>query len=69
MTLIWHKTKERCIKNCSLNELFDFFKNFGPINTHSLMKINIITHSYAYYKIVQLTPRYEYSTTLFSHET
>jgi hypothetical protein len=25
MTLIWHKTKVRRIKNCCLNKLFDFF--------------------------------------------
>jgi hypothetical protein len=33
------------------------------------MQINIITHNYVYYKIVQLKLRYEYATTLFFHKT
>jgi hypothetical protein len=32
------------------------------------MQINIITPDYTYYKIVQLTSRYEYPTTLISHK-
>jgi hypothetical protein len=33
------------------------------------MKINIITPNYAYYKIFQLTLRYEYFTALFFPKT
>jgi hypothetical protein len=69
MTLILHKTQVRCIKNCYLNKLFDFFRIFGRINTHNFVKINVITLNYAYCKIVQLTLRYEYHTTLIFHKT
>jgi hypothetical protein len=54
MMLILHKTKVRCIKNCYLNKLFEFFIMFGRITTYNFMKINIITPYYPYYKIVQL---------------
>jgi hypothetical protein len=33
------------------------------------MKINVITLNYVYCKIVQLTLRYEYPTTLIFHKT
>jgi hypothetical protein len=33
------------------------------------MKINIITPNYTYYKIIQLTLRYEYCTTQILHKT
>jgi len=33
------------------------------------MQINAVTPNYAYYKIIQLKPRYEYSMTLILHET
>jgi hypothetical protein len=33
------------------------------------MQINTITPNYAYYKIVQLELRYEYSITLILHKT
>jgi hypothetical protein len=69
MTLILRKTKVRCIKNCCLNKLFEFFINFGRITTYNLVQINTITPNYAYYKIVQLEFRYEYSITLILHKT
>jgi hypothetical protein len=68
-TLIFHKTKEGCIKNDCLNKLFEFFKISDRITTHNFLKINIITHKYAYYKIFQLEHRYKYSTTLILHKT
>jgi hypothetical protein len=49
--------------------LFEFLKSFGPINTHNFVQINIITPNFVYYKIVQLTLRYEYCTILFSPKT
>jgi hypothetical protein len=52
MTLILHKTYVRCIKNCYLIKLFDFFKIFGLINTNNFEKINVTTLNYAYCKIV-----------------
>jgi hypothetical protein len=45
------------------------FEIFGRISTHNFMQINIITPSYAYYKIVKLTLRYEYPTALIFHKT
>jgi hypothetical protein len=33
------------------------------------MQINIITPNYVFHKIVQLTLRYEYPTTLIFHKT
>jgi hypothetical protein len=33
------------------------------------MKINITTPNYAYYKIIELKLRYEYSMTLIWHKT
>jgi hypothetical protein len=54
ITLILHKIKVRCIKNCCLTKLFGFMKIVGRITTHSLVQITIITPNYAYYKIVQL---------------
>jgi len=33
------------------------------------MKINIFTHNYAYYKIVQLALRYEYPTIQIFHKS
>jgi hypothetical protein len=33
------------------------------------MQINIIIPNYVYYKIVKLTPRYEYPTTLIFQKT
>jgi hypothetical protein len=46
-----------------------FFKNFGRISTHNFVQIKKITPNYAYYKIVQLTLRYECPTTLISYQT
>jgi hypothetical protein len=69
MKLILHKTYVRCIKNCYLNRLFDFFKVFDRINTHNFVKINVITLNYSYCKIVQLTLRNEYPTILIFHKT
>jgi len=69
ITLISHKTKVRYVKNCCLNKLFGFMKIFGRITTYNSVQINIITPNYAYYKVVQLKPRYEYSITLILHRT
>ena len=52
ITLILHKTKVRCVKNCCLNKLFEVFKKFGRITTYNFVKINIITPNYAYHKII-----------------
>jgi hypothetical protein len=49
--------------------LFGFMKISGHITTHNLVKINIITPNYAYYKIVQLTHQNEYFRALFFLET
>jgi hypothetical protein len=65
MIQILHKTKGRCVKNCSLNKLFEIFKNFGRITTHNFVKNNISTPNYTYYEIAQLTHRNEYPTILF----
>jgi hypothetical protein len=53
----------------ALPDSFSCFVLIGYISTHNLMQINIITSNYAYYKIVQLTLRYEYPTTLIFHKT
>jgi hypothetical protein len=45
--------------------MFGFMKNFGRITTHSLVQINIITHNYACYKIVQLTLQKNYFRAIF----
>jgi hypothetical protein len=44
--------------------LIEFFKLFGQITKQNLVQINKITLNCVYYKIVQLTLLYEYSTTL-----
>jgi hypothetical protein len=49
--------------------LFEFFIIFGRITTYNSMQINTINPNYAYYKIVQLELRYEYSITLILHKT
>jgi hypothetical protein len=67
ITLIWHKT--RCVKNYRLNKLFGFMKIFGRTTTHNFVQIKIITPDYAYYKIVLLKFRYEYSMTLILPKT
>jgi hypothetical protein len=54
ITLILHKIKVSCVKNCCLNKLFGFMKIFGRVTTHNLVQINIITPNYVYYKVVQL---------------
>jgi hypothetical protein len=64
ITLILHKTSVRCIKNCYLNKLFEFFIIFGRITTYNFVQIKIITPNYAYYKIFQRKLRYEYSIKL-----
>jgi hypothetical protein len=46
------------------NKLFEFLKFIGHITTYNFIKINIITPHYAYYMIVQLKLRYQYSMTL-----
>jgi hypothetical protein len=48
--------------------LFEFLKIVDRITTYNFMKINIITPNYAYYMIVQLKLRYEYSMTLILHK-
>jgi hypothetical protein len=47
-----------------LNKLFEFLKIVGRITKYNFLKINIITPNYAYYMIVELKLRYEYSMTL-----
>jgi hypothetical protein len=69
ITLILHKTKVRCVKNCFLNKLFGFMKIFGRIATHNLVHINIITPNYAYYKIVLSTFQNDYFRALFFLKT
>jgi hypothetical protein len=49
--------------------LIGFMKFFGHITTHNLVKINIITPNYVYYKIVQLTLQNDYFLALFSLKT
>jgi len=49
--------------------LLEFLEISGCITTYNFMKINIITLDYAYYKIIQLTHKYEHSTTLILHRT
>jgi hypothetical protein len=46
--LFSNKTLVRCIRNSYLKKLFECFKLFGPITTHTLVKIKIITPNYAY---------------------
>jgi hypothetical protein len=69
MMLIFRKIYVRCIKNYCLNKLFEFFILFGRITTYNFVQINKITRNYAYYKILQLKLRYEYSITLILRET
>jgi hypothetical protein len=69
ITQILHKTSVRYVKNCCLNKLFGFMKIFGRITTHNLVKINIITPNYAYYKIIQLTLQNVYFMALFFIKT
>jgi hypothetical protein len=45
-----------------------FFKTFSRITTYNFVQINIITSNYAYYKIVRLKLRYEYSMMLILHK-
>jgi hypothetical protein len=46
ITLILHKISVRCIRNCGLKKLLEFFKKFGLITIHNFVKINIITFNY-----------------------
>jgi hypothetical protein len=69
ITLILHKTKIKCVKNCCLNKLLGFMKLFCCLSTHNLVNINIITPNYAYYKIVQLILQNEYFRVLFFLKT
>jgi hypothetical protein len=67
--IIFHNTYVRCFKNCCSKKLFGFMKNFGRTTTHNFVQMKIITPDYAYYKIVLLKLRYEYSTTLILRKT
>jgi hypothetical protein len=58
----------RCIKNYCLNKSFGFFKIVGRITAYNFVEINIITHNYAYYKIVRLKHQYKYFMTLILHK-
>jgi hypothetical protein len=49
--------------------LVEFFKLFGHITKQNFVQINKIILNGIYYKIVHLTLRYEYSTTLIFHKT
>jgi hypothetical protein len=44
-------------------------KIFGRTTTRNFVQIKIITHDYAYYKIVLLKFHYEYSMTLIPRKT
>jgi hypothetical protein len=68
ITLIFHKTQVRCVKNCCLNKLLGFMKKFRITTTHKFVQIKIITLDCAYYKIVLWELRYEYSMTLIFHK-
>ena len=68
-TLILHETWLEFVKNCRLSKLFEFSIIFGHITMHKLMKINMNTPHYVYYKNFQLAFRCEHFLMLFLHET
>jgi hypothetical protein len=49
--------------------LFKIFNIFCIKTTHNFERINIFTPNYVYYKIVELTLRCEYHSTLIFHKT
>jgi hypothetical protein len=44
-------------------------KSSGRTTTHNFMQIKIFTPDYAYYKIILLKLRYQYSMMLILHKT
>jgi hypothetical protein len=49
--------------------LVEFFKILGRITKQNLVQINKITLNCVYYKIIQLTLRYEHFIILILHKT
>jgi hypothetical protein len=43
-------------------------KSVGRITTNNFININIITSNYAYYMIIQLKLRYDYSMMIILHK-
>jgi hypothetical protein len=69
MTLILHQTQFGCIKDDSLNKLFEFFIIVDLVTTQKFMQFDINTHNYVSFKIFNLTLQYDFFTALILHQT